>query len=140
MRKVTTQEKKIKGSFNVTRDKDTDFKIQDGLLKLNPEPPKDFTPEMVEMWNRAWRHLVKHDYGKEIDLELVNSLVFEWFQYLKYRQFDHTAKLAKDAHSTYISCSNALCLNPNALGRAALLQKANKKTSLRDQIREAKQG
>ena len=126
---MTTQEKKLTGSYNVTRDKDRDFKISDGLLQLNPKPPSNYTPEMCELWNRAWRHLVKHQYGKEIDYELVNSLVFEWFQYVKYRQFDHTANQAAKALSNYLSMSNALCLNPNALGRAALLQKQAGKTN-----------
>jgi phage terminase small subunit len=139
MRKVTAQEKKAKGTFNVTRDKDSDFKILDGLLQLNPEPPEGYSPEMVEMWNRAWRHLIKHQYGKEIDFEIVNALVFEWHQYLKYRQFDHTAKLAKDSLSNYLSASNALCLNPNALGRAALLQKQPKQNSFKDAVK-AKSG
>ena len=129
MRKLTTQEKKINGSFNVTRDKDRDFKVLDGLLQLVPDPPKEYTPEMSDLWNRAWRHLVKHQYGKEVDTELVNTLVFEWFQYVKYRQFDHTAKLAKDAFSNYLAASNALCLNPNALGRATSLQKQQPKTN-----------
>ena len=131
---MTTQEKKITGSFNVTRDKYRDFKIVDGLLQLTPEAPKEYTKEQTELWNRVWRHLVKHNYGKEVDFEIVNALVFEWFQYLKYRPFDHTAALAAKALANYLAMSNALCLNPNALGRAAVLQKKEKKNKLSEAL------
>jgi hypothetical protein len=137
MRKLTTQEKKNNGSFNVTRDKDRDFKIIDGLLKLIPSHPENYTPEMIELWQRVWRHLVKHEYGKESDYEIVNALVFEWFQYLKYRPFDHTANLAGKALANYLSMSNALCLNPNALGRAAVLQKTKKTNKLTELLEKS---
>lgn len=132
MKKLTTQEKKNNGTFNTTRDKDRDFTIQDGLLQMNPAPPSDFTEDMHELWNRAWRHLVKHQYGKEVDYELVNTMVYEWFKYIKYREFDHTAHLAEKSLKNYLAANTALCLNPNALGRATSLQKKPKQNKLED--------
>lgn len=133
-RRVTTQEKRLKGTYKPSQDDHQDFTILDGLYKMNPKAPKDFTPDMVELWNRAWRHLVKHGYGKEIDKELVKALVWEWFNYEKYRQFDHTAHLAEKALKNYRSMSDALCLNPNALGKAAVLQKKEKSNKLEEAI------
>lgn len=131
-RKVTPQEKKAKGTFNVTRDKDEDFRVIDGLLQFTPNPPQGYTEKQLDLWNRAWRHLVKHGYGKEIDIELVETLVHEWSQYVKYREFDHTAHLAEKSLKNYLAASNALCLNPNALGKAAILQKKEKGGKLKD--------
>ena len=134
-RRLTTQEKKAKGTFNVTSDTERDFKIVDGLVLMTPQPPPNFTPPQVEMWNRYWRHLIKHEYGKESDRELVEATVFEWFNYLKYREFDHTAKLAQTALANYKSMMDALAISPNSMGKVAVLQKNNKKKDLSDLLK-----
>lgn len=138
-RKKTPQEKKTLGTFNVTRDSIEDFNIIDGLVKFVPSPPKDYNKEQADLWNRVWRHLTKHGYGKEVDFELVNALVFEWSNYIKYREYEHTTVLAVKALANYKMMSDMLCINPNALGKAAILTKGNKKEStLIDAIRAAK--
>lgn len=133
MRKLTTEEKKANGSFNVTRDADRDFSILEGLLQMVPTPPDDFTEKMRDHWNRAYRHLVKHNYGKEIDSELVEALCREWADYLRYHKDIDTKHLSTKALASYKLMSDALCLNPNALGRAALISKqATKQKGLKE--------
>jgi phage terminase small subunit len=134
-RRVPTPIKKAKGSLNVTRDKDADFAIIDGLVKFTPKPPKDFTEKMTELWNRVWRHLIKHTYGKESDFEVVETYVREYTNYREWGNDLDTYSAAHKAALLMMKASEQLGLNPAAMAKVAVLAKP-KKTGLKEMLKD----
>jgi phage terminase small subunit len=124
-RRVTPQEKKIKGTFNVTRDKDTEFEIKDGLMTMIPPPPDDYDDGMVDVWKKYWRHLVKHQYGKESDAELMDLTIRSWRRYHHFRTFDLAQ--ADKAADKFMKGLEQLGISPTAMAKVAILQKSKPK-------------
>ncbi len=120
-RRVTSQEKKLKGSFNVTRDKDSDFEIRDGLVTMIPAVPEDYTPEMADVWQRYWRHLVKHQYGKESDFEIMDTTIREWAKYHHFRTYDQSQ--SHKSLTMFMKGIEMLGISPTAMAKMASVQK-----------------
>ncbi len=133
-RRVPAQEKKIKGSFNVTRDEGTEFTLWDGQVRKCPIPPDDFTEMELEEWKIVWRHLIKHEYGKDADYRLVEIYVRELGRYFKYSQFEQTYHLGCKAWSNLRQASEMLGLNPAAMSKVAALQKPKKSNKLAEAL------
>jgi len=134
-RRVPTEVKKTTGTFNVTKDKEKDFAIIDGLCKFTPEAPEDFTDKMKELWQRVWRHLIKHNYGKESDFEVVETYVREYSNYRKWSASELTYGNAHKAALLMMKASEQLGLNPAAMAKVAVLAKP-KKTGLKQMLKD----
>lgn len=137
-RRVPTTVKKQQGTFNVTKDADKDFKIIDGLVKLTPDSPDDFTEAMTELWGRVWRHLIKHGYGKESDRELVEIYVREYANYKKWSVSELTYGNAHKAMLAMMKASEQLGLNPAAMAKVAVLANKPEKKGLKQLLNGTK--
>lgn len=136
-RKTPAQVKKAQGTYNVTRDKDTEFVLLDGIVLVTPVPPKDFNEIQVAQWNIVWKHLISHEYGKAADVELVEMYIrclYKWKHAVK----DDDATAASKWHAQYHRCSESLGLNPAAMAKVAILQK--KSTPAKSKIDLLKKG
>lgn len=135
-KRVTTQEKKLKGTFNVTKDADKDFTIIDGLVQLAPKHPEDYSEDMVNVWQKAWRHMIKHNYGKEADYELTDIMVREWANYHKFCKLEMTLPLAHKCYAVYIKSLECLGINPAAMAKVAPLVNKQKPSTLADLLKK----
>lgn len=131
-RRVPAQQKKLKGTFNVTRDKDTEFILWDGQVRKCPEHPEDFNEMMIQEWQIVWKHLIKHEYGKDADYRLVEIYIRSMADYFKYQPFDHTYTQAIKAWGTMRQASEMLGVNPASMSKVAALQKQKKGNKLND--------
>ena len=134
MRRVPTKIKKQQGTLNVTRDRDTDFILVDGVILGTPTAPDDFEPWLVKEWNIVWRHLIAHEYGKEADVKLVEVYCREMGNYFKFSKFGQTYGDGIKAFNAMMKASEALGLNPAAMAKVAILQKKNKKENKLDEM------
>lgn len=133
-RRVPPAVKKEKGTFHVTRDTGSEFILWDGQVVNVPPAPKGFTPMQIEEWKIVWRHLIKHEYGKDADYRLVEIYVREMGNYFKYSEFDHTYSLACKAWTNMRQASEMLGLNPAAMAKVAGLQKPKKTNKLSEAL------
>lgn len=126
------------GTFRKDRHEEKDFTIIDGLVKMTPKCPEDYSEEMKEVWNRYWRHLIKHGYGKECDKELMDFAVRAWNQYHHYRKFDQSQ--ADRAEARYWKNLDMLGISPTSMAKVAILQKKQIKLSPSEIARQKAQG
>lgn len=109
------------GTFRRDRHGDKDFSVMDGLVKMIPQPPEDYDDMMKEIWQRYWRHLVKHGYGKESDRELMDITIRAYKKYEHFRTFD--SNQADKAVDKFMKGLDQLGIAPTSMAKMAAIQK-----------------